>query len=75
MIQMLVSTVPTIAVALHDAMLRMALRLSRPQSRVFFSGEFPDGALSTRRLVLGADIERRGDTVIVRPVKGSSRLK
>jgi len=40
-----------------------------------FSGEPPERVLEVIRLVLGADIERRGDTVIVRPAKGSSRLK
>lgn len=40
-----------------------------------FSGEPPERVLEVIRLVLGADIERRGDTVIVRPAKGSSQLK
>lgn len=40
-----------------------------------FSGEPPERVLEVIRLVLGADIERHGDTVIVRPAKGSSRLK
>jgi transmembrane sensor len=40
-----------------------------------FSGESPERVLEVIRLVLGADIERRGDTVIVRPTKGSLRLK
>ncbi len=40
-----------------------------------FSGEPLDRVLEVIRLVLGADIERRGDTVIVRLTKGSSRLK
>ena len=40
-----------------------------------FSGEPPERVLEVIRLVLGADIERRGDTVIVRPAQGSSRLK
>ena len=40
-----------------------------------FSGESPERVLEVIRLVLGADIERRGDTVIVRPAKGSSPLK
>ena len=40
-----------------------------------FSGEPPQRVLEVIRLVLGADIERRGDTVIVRPAQGSSRLK
>ena len=40
-----------------------------------FSGEPPGRVLEVIRLVLGADIERRGDTVIVRPAKGSSQLK
>jgi hypothetical protein len=31
--------------------------------------------LEVIRLVLGADIERRGDTAIVRPTKGSMRLQ
>ena len=40
-----------------------------------FSGEPPERVLEVIRLVLGADIERRGDTVLVRPAKGSSPLK
>jgi transmembrane sensor len=40
-----------------------------------FSGEPPERVLEVIRLVLGADMERRGDTVIVHPAKGSSRLK
>jgi len=40
-----------------------------------FSGEPPERVLEVIRLVLGAQIEQRGDTVFVRPAKGSSPLK
>jgi transmembrane sensor len=40
-----------------------------------FSSEPPDRVLEVIRLVLGADIERRGDTAIVRPTRGSMRLQ
>lgn len=40
-----------------------------------FSGEPPERVLEVIRLVLGAQIEQRGDTVIVRPAKVSSPLK
>jgi transmembrane sensor len=35
-----------------------------------FSGEPPERVLDVLRLALGAEIERRGDTAIVRPAKG-----
>ena len=38
-----------------------------------FSGEPPDRVLEVIRLALGADIERHGDTVFVRSVKGRVR--
>ncbi len=38
-----------------------------------FSGEPPDRVLEVLRLALGADIERHGDTVFVRSVKGRAR--
>ena len=38
-----------------------------------FSGEPPDRVLEVLRLALGADIERHGDTAIVRPAKGRAR--
>ncbi len=38
-----------------------------------FSGEPPDRVLDVLRLALGADIERRGDTAIVRSAKGRAR--
>jgi transmembrane sensor len=38
-----------------------------------FSGEPPDRVLEVLRLALGADIERRGDTAIVRSAKGRAR--
>ncbi len=40
-----------------------------------FAGESPDRVLDVIRLALGADIERRGDTAIVRESKGSMRIK
>lgn len=40
-----------------------------------FNGESPDRVLDVLGLVLGADIERRGDTAIVRAAKGSSRTR
>lgn len=49
--------------------------LARRHLTATFSGEPPDRVLEVIRLVLGADIERRGDTAIVRPTKGSMRLK
>ncbi len=38
-----------------------------------FSGEPPDRVIEVLRLALGADIERHGDTVFVRSVKGRAR--
>ncbi|MEO5903466.1 MAG: FecR domain-containing protein [Gemmatimonadaceae bacterium] len=38
-----------------------------------FSGEPPERVLEVLRLALGADIERHGDTVFVRSVKGRAR--
>jgi transmembrane sensor len=38
-----------------------------------FNGESPERVLDVLRLVLGADIERHGDTVVVRAAKGSVR--
>ena len=38
-----------------------------------FSGEPPDRVIEVLRLALGADIERHGDTVIVRQAKGRAR--
>lgn len=40
-----------------------------------FAGESADRALELIRLALGVDIERRGDTAIVRPAKGSMRSR
>lgn len=40
-----------------------------------FSGETPEAALEVIRLSLGAEIERRGDTAIVRATEGSKGLK
>jgi transmembrane sensor len=40
-----------------------------------FSGETPEAALEVIRLSLGAEIERRGDTAIVRANEGSPGLK
>ncbi len=40
-----------------------------------FSGEPADRVLEVIRLVLGADIERHGDTAIVRPTRGNVQLK
>lgn len=40
-----------------------------------FAGESPDRVLDVLRLVLGADIERRGDTAIVRRAKASTRSR
>jgi transmembrane sensor len=40
-----------------------------------FAGESPDRVLDVIRLALGADIERHGDTAIVRESKGSMRIK
>jgi len=40
-----------------------------------FTGEPPERVLEVLRLVLGADIERRGDTAIVRPAPGSVRSR
>ena len=38
-----------------------------------FAGESPERVLDVIRLALGAEIERRGDTAIVRSAKGSTR--
>ncbi len=38
-----------------------------------FSGETPERVLEVLRLALGADIERHGDTAVVRSVKGKAR--
>ncbi|MEP6508854.1 MAG: FecR domain-containing protein [Gemmatimonadales bacterium] len=38
-----------------------------------FSGEPPDRVIEVLRLALGADVERHGDTVFVRSVKGRAR--
>lgn len=40
-----------------------------------FAGDSPDRVLDVLRLALGADIERRGDTAIVRPAKGRVRSR
>jgi transmembrane sensor len=40
-----------------------------------FTGETPERVLEVIRLALGADIERRGDTAIVRSAKGSTRSR
>jgi transmembrane sensor len=40
-----------------------------------FAGETPERVLEVIRLALGADIERRGDTAIVRSAKGSTRSR
>lgn len=40
-----------------------------------FSGETPERVLEVIRLALGADIERRGDTAIVRSAKGNMRSR
>lgn len=40
-----------------------------------FAGESPDRVLDVIRLALGADIERHGDTAIVRESKGSMRIR
>ncbi len=40
-----------------------------------FNGESPDRVLDVLRLILGADIERRGDTAIVRPANRSVRSR
>jgi transmembrane sensor len=40
-----------------------------------FAGETPERVLEVIRLALGADIERRGDTAIVRSAKGSMRSR
>lgn len=40
-----------------------------------FSGEPPERVLEVLRLTLGADIERRGDTAIVRPAAGRMRSR
>jgi transmembrane sensor len=40
-----------------------------------FAGESPDRVLDIIRLALGADIERHGDTAIVRESKGSMRIR
>ena len=40
-----------------------------------FSGETPEAALEIIGLSLGAEIERRGDTAIVRAAGGSKRLR
>jgi transmembrane sensor len=38
-----------------------------------FAGETPERVLEVIRLALGADIERRGDTAVVRSAKGTMR--
>jgi transmembrane sensor len=38
-----------------------------------FDGETPDGMLEVLGLVLGAEIERRGDTAVVSPLGGRVR--
>ncbi|MEO8575898.1 MAG: FecR domain-containing protein [Gemmatimonadales bacterium] len=40
-----------------------------------FNGESPDRVLDVLKLILGADIERRGDTAIVRPAGRSVRSR
>ncbi len=40
-----------------------------------FAGESPDRMLEVLRLVLGANIERRGDTAVVTPRDGSTRSR
>ena len=40
-----------------------------------FNGESPDRVLDVLKLILGADIERRGDTAIVRPASRSVRSR
>jgi transmembrane sensor len=40
-----------------------------------FAGETPERVLEVIRLALGADIERRGDTAIVRSAKGNTRSR
>ena len=40
-----------------------------------FAGESPERVLETIRLALGAEIERRGDTAIVRVIEGNTRSR
>jgi transmembrane sensor len=40
-----------------------------------FTGEKPERVLEVIRLALGADIERRGDTAVVRPAKGTMQSR
>ena len=49
--------------------------LSNRHLTATFSGEPPDRVLEVLSLALGADIERHGDTAIVRPAKGRVRQR
>jgi ferric-dicitrate binding protein FerR (iron transport regulator) len=40
-----------------------------------FAGESPERVLETIRLALGAEIERHGDTAIVRVTEGKTRTR